>query len=64
MKKYILKQLLEIERDLVIGDDFRKLERTLENIRKLSGEICSKIRNEEEKQMISDTVDKIRKGLI
>lgn len=57
MEKYILKQLLEIERDLVIGDDFRKLERTLESIRKLSNEVCSKIRSEEEKQMISDTVE-------
>ena len=49
MEKYILKQLLEIERDLVIGDDFRKLERTLESIRKLSNKVCSKIRSEEEK---------------
>lgn len=56
MERYILEQLLEIERDLVIGDEAGKAPKTLDKVRKLTEELAIRINREEEKQMISNSL--------
>ena len=56
MEKYILKQLLEIERELVVGVDKDKAPKTLCLVRELSNELAKKINREDENQMIAEAV--------
>ena len=65
MERYILEQLLEIERDLIIGDEAGKAPKTLDKVRKLTERLAVRINREEEKQMISNSsslkiIDSIR----
>jgi hypothetical protein len=57
MNEYILKQLLEIERELVVGDEKNVAPKTLDRVRKLSSAISIKLNQEREKQMIAEAVE-------
>ena len=54
--KYYLNLLLEVERELVIGDEAGQAPQTLRRIRRISDEIVTGINREEEKQMIAQTL--------
>ena len=57
MNEYILRQLLEIERELVVGDEKNVAPKTLDRVRKLSKTISIKMNQEREKQMIAESVE-------
>lgn len=57
MNEYILKQLLEIERELVVGDEKNVAPKTLDRVRRLSNTISIKLNQEREKQMIAESVE-------
>jgi hypothetical protein len=56
MEKYILKVLLDIERELVVGDEKGQAPKTLKRIRDLSESLAIKINRDEEKEMISNSL--------
>ncbi len=60
MEYYILKELLDIERELVIGDEKGQAPKTLKRITALTESLVIKINRDEEKQMISNTIKNCR----
>ena len=56
MDRMVLKKLLEIERELAVGDEKGMAPKTLERIRKLTEIMAIIINREEEKKIISDWV--------
>jgi hypothetical protein len=57
MDKYILSALLDIEKELVVGNEKGQDPKTLEKIRELSKSIAIKINRDEEKQMIENVIN-------
>ena len=55
-QRYILKQLLEIERELAVGDEKGQAPKTLKRITALTESLAIKINRDEEKEMIANTI--------
>lgn len=58
MERYILKTLLDIEKELVVGDEKGQAPKTLKRITALTESLAIKINRDEEKQMIENTLEK------
>lgn len=58
MNQYILNALLDIERELVVGDEKEQAPKTLARVRALANTLAAKINCEREKQMIADAIAK------
>lgn len=58
MNQYILNALLDIERELAIGDEKEQAPKTLKRVRALANTLAIKINHDRERQMITDAITK------